>query len=188
MARPITWLPRLHALQRSVNDSVRSHYSREDIERLFEIQPRSAQLLMGLLPTAKVGLNLLVERGALAALLDRLACAEDAAAEFAAIRAAGKPQVVKRKLRELVQRDMDAELSAPPAGVELDQGLFQVRFKTVEELASCLQWIALVLNDDLDGFADRYEVAVEQDAREVAEREAERADAEYIRAFLAKAG
>ncbi|MDQ1450390.1 MAG: hypothetical protein QOK38_256 [Acidobacteriaceae bacterium] len=35
MPRPISWLPRLHEIRRSVVNSVRSHYDRNDLERLF---------------------------------------------------------------------------------------------------------------------------------------------------------
>jgi len=51
MARLVSWLPRLPSLFRSVSESVRSHYASDDLERLFQIQPRSAQMLMHLLPT-----------------------------------------------------------------------------------------------------------------------------------------
>ena len=61
MARPISWLPRLPALLRSVSESVRSHYASGDLERLFKIQPRSAQILMGLLPTVRIGKSQLVD-------------------------------------------------------------------------------------------------------------------------------
>jgi hypothetical protein len=37
MPRPLSWLPRLHEIDRSVANSVRSHYDRRDIERLFEL-------------------------------------------------------------------------------------------------------------------------------------------------------
>lgn len=186
MARPVSWLPRLDALQRSVGDSVRSHYSREDLERLFEIQPRSAQMLMGLMPTVRIGQNLLVERAALASFLGRLSASEDPASEFVSIRAQGKPQVVRRKLRELVQKDMDAELTATPASIALAPGSLQINFETVADLAGSLCWLASVMDEDLDGFAERYEPVREENAAEVAEREAEQADAAYFREFLAE--
>jgi hypothetical protein len=69
MPRPISWLPHLHEIRRSVLNSVRSHYDRNDLERLFEVQPRSAQLLLELLPTVRLGRSLLVEREALASSL-----------------------------------------------------------------------------------------------------------------------
>ena len=187
MARPVSWLPRLPALLRAVGDSVRSHYGRQDLERLFEVQPRSAQMLMNLLPTSRIGKSLLVEREALATLLGRLAAVEDPASELAAIRAQGKPPSVRRKLRELVQRDVDAGMSALPANVHLEPGALTVRFTKVEELAASLWHLATLLNEDLDGFVLRYEPVSGPDASgEEDERKLEQADAEYIREWLGR--
>jgi hypothetical protein len=185
MARPVSWLPRLAALVRSVSESVRSHYASGDLERLFEIQPRSAQMLMNLLPTVRIGKSLLVEREALAGFLTRLADAEDPAAELAAMRAGGKPPTVRRKLRDLVPRDIDAGLTELPPNVALEPGSLTVRFATVEELASSLWRLASLLQEDLEGFAARYEPAREADAGETAEDELERAHAAFIREWLA---
>jgi hypothetical protein len=61
--RPISWLPRLHQIRRGVKHSVRSHFERRDIERLFQLQPRAAQLLIeGISPAAKVGRSFLLAR------------------------------------------------------------------------------------------------------------------------------
>src|ERR1035437_7376215 len=106
MARPVSWLPRLPALTRAVGESVRSHYDCSDLERLFEVQPRTAQMLMNNLPTVRIGKSLLVEREALAGWLGRLAVAVDPAVELPTMRAEGKPAIVRRKLRELVWGDV----------------------------------------------------------------------------------
>lgn len=158
MTRPVSWLPRLKAISRSVSESVRSHYTSRDLERLFEIQPRSAQMLLGLFPTVQVGKSLLVEREALAGLLDRLVAADEPARELAAMRTQGKPPVVRRKLRELVPRDVAAGLTAMPTNVSLDPGRLTIRFQTVEELASSLYRLAALLEEDLDSFAGRHEL------------------------------
>jgi hypothetical protein len=61
MAHPVSWLSRLAEICRSVKNSVRSHYERKDIEPLFELQPRAAQVLMqGISPSAKVGRSFLL--------------------------------------------------------------------------------------------------------------------------------
>jgi len=39
MPRPLSWLPRLHVIRRTVANSVRSHYDRRELETLFELQP-----------------------------------------------------------------------------------------------------------------------------------------------------
>jgi hypothetical protein len=184
MARPVSWLPRLPALARAVGESVRSHYACSDLERLFEVQPRSAQMLMSLLPTVRIGKSLLVERETLAGLLARLAAADDPASELAAIRTEGRPPVVRRKLRDLVQRDVAAGESALPPNVHIETGELTVNFTTVEELAAALWRLAILLDEDLDGFALRYEPAPVTDGDPEANR-LERADVEYIREWLA---
>ena len=74
MPRPVSWLPRLAEISRSVKNSVRSHYERKDIERLFQLQPRSAQaLIQGIAPSAKVGQGYLLARADLQAFLERVA-------------------------------------------------------------------------------------------------------------------
>jgi hypothetical protein len=169
-----------------VAESVRSHYTRSDLEHLFEIQPRSAQMLMELLPTVQIGKSLLVERKALAGLLGQLAEADDPARELTAIRAQGKPRILRRKLRELVQRDVSAGVSPLPPNVHLERGALAVSFTTVEELAASLWSLATLLEGDLEEFALRYEAVSESDADETAENEAERADAAYIGEWLAR--
>jgi hypothetical protein len=184
MARPVSWLPRLPALARAVGESARSHYACSDLERLFEVQPRSAQMLMNNLPTVRIGKSLLVEREALAGWLGRLATADDPARELASMRTESKPPIVRRKLRELVQRDVAAGESSLPANVHLETGSLAVTFTTVEELATALWRLAMLLEEDLDGFALLYEPAPETDDDQE-ETQMERADVAYIREWLA---
>src|ERR1700692_165930 len=89
MARPASWLPRLHEIQRTVANSVRSHYDRHNLEQLFELQPRAAQKLLSLLPTVAVGTSRLVEREALGSFLDGARDADDITAYLARIRTQG---------------------------------------------------------------------------------------------------
>jgi hypothetical protein len=140
-------------------------------------------MLINLLPTVRVGKSLLVEREALAEFLERLAAAADPAAELAAIRAQGKPPVVRRKLRELVRRDATADLTSLPPNVALEPGALGIRFATVEELADSLWRLAQLLEEDLDGFAERYEPAVELDDYQE-EIQMERADVACIKEWL----
>lgn len=182
MARPISWLPRLNAIRDAVSDSIRSHYDSADLQRLFEVQPRSAQMLLGLVPTQRIGKSHLVQKEELLKLLDRLAAAEDPARELSALKERGKPPMVRRKLRALVQKDVDAALSNVPDNIELSPGQLVIRFRTVEELAATLLHLAEVMQGDLDGFADLYELPQsEAEAAESRERALELADAEYFR-------
>jgi hypothetical protein len=83
MGRRLSWLDRLHPIARAVLNSARSHYDRRDLEQLFELQPRSAQILMAALPTVPVGRARLIEREALYGFLIRLEASDDPARTFA---------------------------------------------------------------------------------------------------------
>src|SRR5260370_340464 len=103
MPRPVSWLARLHEIRRAVTSSVRSHYERRDIEALFQVQPRAAQLILEMLPTTAIGRSRLVERQVLADFLDRIHQADAPSAELDLIRAQGG-EVSRRKLRTLLRR------------------------------------------------------------------------------------
>ena len=86
MPRALSWLPRLHEIRRSVENSSRSHYTRKELEYLFQLQPRAAQKLLEILPTTAVGTSRLAEREALAHFLDQIHAAENPSAAMEAIR------------------------------------------------------------------------------------------------------
>jgi len=157
MPRPVSWLPRLHEIRRSVANSVRSHYGRGDLEQLFELQPRAAQKLFEMLPTVKIGTSLLVEREALGIFLDRVREAEDVGALFEQVRAE-KAGVSRKKVRALVPRDTEpATLSSLPESIALSRGRLEVSFATVEQLAEAMFALAKVLETEVDAFAEAYE-------------------------------
>jgi hypothetical protein len=183
MARPISWLPRLHELRRSVADSVRSHYSSSDIERLFQLQPRQAQKIAALFPTVPVGNAQLVPRENLAQFLDRLAIADDPAEEFSKIRLEPKPQVLRKKLRLLVRRDELADIDLPPEGVRLEFGLFTAKFSNTDQLIEAGRWLALILRDHWDKVEERFVQRVDVEPEDE-EARLEREDLEYFRKFL----
>jgi hypothetical protein len=157
MPRPVSWLPRLHEIRRSVANSVRSHYGRREFEQLFELQPRAAQKLVELLPTVKIGTSLLVEREALVTFLDRVREADDVAALFDKVRTE-KASVSRKKVRALVPRDTEpATLTSLPGSIALSRGRMEVSFETVEQLAEAMFALAKVLETDVDAFAHAYE-------------------------------
>jgi len=171
MPRPVSWLPRLHVIRRTVSNSVRSHYDRHELETHFELQPRAAQKLIELLPSVPIGTSRLVERSDLLGFLDRVREADDTAALFEAMRQE-KARASGRKVRSLVRRDLDpVGLSSLPDSMVLSRGRLEVNFQTVEQLAECLLLLARVLESEGDGFAEAYEVreetAVDQGADEV---------------------
>ena len=161
MPRPLSWLPRLHEIAKAVSNSVRSHYARQDLERLFELQPRAAQKLLELLPSVQIGTSRLVEREVLAGFLERVRDGDDTAALFKTLRQE-KAAAPCRKVRSLVRHDLDPiSLSSLPDGITLARGRLEVSFGTVEQLAESLLMLARVLESDGDGFAEAYEVREE---------------------------
>ncbi len=157
MARPPSWLPRLPQLHRTVRQSVRSHYTRRDLEGLFQLQTSAAGALMDLVPTTGLGSAQLVEREALMEFLRKVQAAEDVPALMAELRT-HKPTPSRRKIRFLIQKDAEPPTPAAlPAGLTLERGRAEIHFKTLEEFAATLMRIAQWLHTDPDGFAGEYE-------------------------------
>jgi hypothetical protein len=165
MPRPISWLTRLHEIRRAVASSVRSHYERKEIEALFQVQPRAAQLLLEMLPTTAIGRSRLVERQVLADFLDRIHKADDPSSELDLIRAQGG-EVSHKKLRTLVRRDVEPlRLDSLPANIKFIPGQMIVSFRTIEDLAQAMYSLARAIEADGDELAGRYEVQEVADDR-----------------------
>jgi hypothetical protein len=158
MPRPISWLPRLHEIRRSVANSVRSHYDRRDLQALFELQPRAAGKLLELLPTTAIGTSRLVEREALRGFLDGLHEAEDTAA-YVEEQRNRKTVISRRKPRTLVRRDAEpGSLASLPQSITLSRCRLEVSFATLDELAQSLYALAQAMEADGDAMALLYEV------------------------------
>ena len=171
MARPPSWLPRLHELRRAVANSVRSHYDRRDLERLFELQPRGAGKLLELLPTVPLGTAHLVDREVLLGFLERVHEADDVHALFDQLRLE-KGTLSRRKIRSLVRRDLEpVGLTSLPDAIGLSRGRLEVSFRSVEELAQAMLTLARILENEGDAFAELYEPekppAVDNDVEEL---------------------
>ncbi len=157
MARPPTWLPRLHPIRRAVANSVRSHYDRKDLERLFELQPRGAGKLLELLPTVPVGTAHLVDREILLKFLEQVHEAGDVHALFDQLRLE-KGAASRRKIRSLVRRDLEpVGLTSLPESIGLSRGRLKVSFSSIEQLAEAMLTLARILENEGDVFADLYE-------------------------------
>jgi hypothetical protein len=164
MARPASWLPRLHEIRRAVSSSTRSHYTRRELEVLFQLQPRAALKLIELLPTVSIGTSLLLEKEALLGFLQGANDADDVTAYFERVRLA-KATASKRKIRSLIRQDRDPlQLSSLPESFRLSPGRLEVTFTTVEELAESMYALARVLDSDLDTFASAFEIRTSEDS------------------------
>lgn len=157
MARPPSWLPRLHELRQTVANSVRSHYDRRDLERLFELQPRGAGKLLELLPTVPIGTTHLVDRQVLLGFLEQVHEADDVHALFEQLRQE-RAAPSRKKLRSLVRRDtVPLSLSSLPESIGLSRGRLEVSFRSLEQLAEAMYAIARLLEDEGDAFAQAFE-------------------------------
>jgi hypothetical protein len=157
MARPITWLPRLHEIRRSVADSVRSHYTRRELEILFQIQQGAASRLLEIVPTLTVNGSYLAEREGLLAFLDKVSETEDVTTLMRRLRAE-KTAPTRRSVRNMVRRDTSpVSLAGIPDTLRLNRGHLDINFQTMEELVNTLYILARILDDDLEEFAREYE-------------------------------
>ena len=155
MPRPLSWLPRLRLIRQTLGNSARSHLQRRDLETLFELQPRAAQVLMESLPTVGIGRSRLVEREALLALLEKVQKADDPAAVLAAARE--EQSRPRRSLREYMPHELPpAHWEALPASLTLAPGQVQIAFGSMEELAASLVQLASLLQERLEEFECRY--------------------------------
>lgn len=160
MSRRLSWLDRLDTITHTVESSSRSYYGRKDLQQLFEVQPRSAQKLMASMPVVQVGNAHLVERDALGILLRRLSVSENPTEVLARLRSR-PPKPSRRKLRPLSLQDASVDLDTLPKALTLSPGVMTVRFKTMDQLAETMVFVATLLQNHLEGFASRFEAPAE---------------------------
>lgn len=158
MARPISWLPRLHEIRKTVTNSVRSHYTRAELQDLFQLQPRMASRYLGSLPTVKVGTAHVVAREELLAFLNKVNEADDPHEALSRTREE-KAGISRRALRNLVRHDIEpASLGSITPEMTVEVGRLEIRFESVYNLVESLWVIASILQGDgLDEFVRRYE-------------------------------
>ena len=155
MPRPISWLNRLHEIRRSVEQSSRSHYDRGDLERVFRLSPRSAQVLLQRLPSTALGTSRLVDRSVLIDFLEqvRLSDNPNEVVLRPPVAAAAKKKAA-RKPRHLVRTDRPpASLAALPENLTIERGRVEVRFASLEELAETMYGLAQILEHEGDELA-----------------------------------
>jgi len=159
MARSVSWLPRLHEIRRSVENSVRSHYDRRDLELLFKLQPRAAGKLINLLRTGStLGSSYLVERDTLLKFLVDAGEAEDIGTLCLRQRLEQQQIAHRRRPRSLVRRDLDpVGLAALPNWITIERGRLCFDFETTEQLAEGMLILARIFESDGDEFASTYE-------------------------------
>lgn len=177
MSRPISWLPRVRELHRSAVNSVRSHYSRRDLQSFFEMQARSVQKLFELMPRTAIGSAMIVERDDLVAFLSRVRESDNVPKLFEQIRLE-KPPIKRQKIRSQLSVTPRVDGTSLPDGVYLRRGKLEVSFRTPEQLAEALLAIAKII--ETDEFAEAYGNALHAPAKA-----AERDPGDEIRAMFA---
>lgn len=164
MPRTHSWIPRLHEIRSTVAASTRSHYTRSDLQHLFQIQQSPAQRLMDALPTVKMNMGLLVDRDALVSFLDQVREADDVAGLMKKLRAE-KRAPSRRNLRSFVRREFGpVSFEGMPANLQLERGRLSIQFDTLDELVETEFYVAKLLQDELEEFAHRYEPVPEKKA------------------------
>ena len=161
MARRTSWLPRLYEIHNSVRNSIRSHYERRDIEYLFQLQPRAAQQLMGMIDVGvRVGQSHLVDRTALEQFLDVLKQSDNPENLLESRRHCRPNPISRKKLRDLVQVDQPPiRLHCLPKALSLESGKVTINFQNMEELANALYGLAQILEHQYEEFSNQYEPA-----------------------------
>lgn len=136
---------------------MRSHYTRRELEALFQIQQGAASRLLEIVPTLKVNGSYLAEREGLLAFLDKVSDAEDVTTLMRRLRAE-KNAPSRRSVRRMVRRDTSpVSLAGLPETIRLARGHLEIKFETMEGFVETLYLLARILDDDLEEFAHQYE-------------------------------
>jgi hypothetical protein len=177
MARPLSWLPRLADIRRSVSGSVRTHYDRPALEQLFQMQPRAAGKLLAMLPQDEpLGRSRLVKKDELLRFLDQVHEADNAT-EVVSRQRAETYKVGRKKPRLLVRREVidEAHLATLPRTITLSPGMLKVEFRSRLEMIELLAALLGAVENDFEEFEDLY-VAEAEAGERGEQRRIERAD------------
>lgn len=157
------WFHRLPEILEELRALEISHLDRLAIEKLFAVRERRARQLMAGLPTLQAGNALAVERKALLARLEAIACGERFQQEVS--RRARVSVELDRTRRHLVARRITLDASpAPrrlpdlPEMIQLQPGELRIRFSTAEELAGLLFQLSQAMAGDWERFVGAVEI------------------------------
>lgn len=159
MARSFPWLDRVSELAGAVRNSVRSHYTRRDLEVLFRVTRSAAGRLLELLATERIGGVHVVQREVLGRFLEQVAETEDVAALVAELREE-RGNLSRAKARYLLVRDApEVAVTSLPVSIRLEPGTLRIDFGSLEELVERLALLAQAMQDDPVAFELRCETA-----------------------------
>lgn len=169
MPIPRTWLPRIYEIIQVLENSKAAEFDRPAIEKLFEIQRRTALLLIKQVGAIKSGIYHVVPRKALLAWVKKIEKAEGSdiryrlqvtehldqeMAEYraaqAALRQANKPPIQFTLSKDILK----ADLASLAPNVEVTQGRIVITFDPTDPVQACelLYGLACALANDFTSF------------------------------------
>ncbi len=170
MPTPRSWLPRIEEILYTIRVSSSDHFARAAIERLFEVQRRSALLLMNSVGCKRLGSSYVVSRTDLLHWVEEIERTEAQelvrrqhvldeiareAEQWKAVR--GHASVLNKPLVQfpIVEEIARAEFSRLPEGIAVTPGRITISFDPAdpEELCEKLYALSKALVNDLIGFS-----------------------------------
>lgn len=159
MSRPVKWSRDLHPIRDRAAHSRTETWSRQDIERLFDISRASAQGLMKAIGavTAVAGAHF-VERASLLSFLDEMIAAEsvDVAFRSRLLQADAPPS--PKPLRVTLPADLrNVMLGDLPGSIQLSAGRLEITAPTAVAMLESLALLAQAMGNDLAQFQNTIE-------------------------------
>lgn len=152
MPRPIKWSRDVHAIRERAGRSKTETWSRQDLERLFEVGRASAQTLMKAVGEVQtVGGAHFVDRAYLLDFLDEMVAADLVEEALSRRLERATPILRPAPLRIPLPQDLRrVTLSDLPPTVEVRQGEIRITGANAEKVVEGLLIVAQVLKNDLD--------------------------------------
>jgi hypothetical protein len=151
MARPIKWSRDLHLLRETARNSRTETWSRQDIERLFDIGRASAQSLMKAIGEVQtVGAAHFVDRNSLIVFLDDMISADSVEIALRDKLAGAEPPPKRKLLRISLPGDIrNVMLPDLPPNVSLSPGRIEITGASATSMVEALISLAMVMQNDL---------------------------------------
>ncbi len=168
MARPVKWSRDVHRIRERAAHSRIETWSRQDIERLFEISRASAQNLMKAIGQVQaVGATHFVDRTSLLAFLDEMIAAESVEEALRSKHEQAEPVPRAGALRLSLPGDLRrVTLNDLPENVVLSAGEVRVTGHNAEEVLEGLLVLAQVMQNDLDAVRVRLDPPANLDSKD----------------------
>lgn len=162
MPRPVKWSRDVHAIRERAQRSKTETWSRQDIERLFEISRPSAQSLMKAIGEVQVvGGTHFVGRASLLGFLNVVLAAPTVEEGLRLRHEQAAPAPRPSSLRVGLPQDLrSAMMPDLPHNITIEPGRIEVRAATAEAMLEELVTLAMIMQNDLDRFRAAVEVTI----------------------------